>query len=135
MAAGVHRRLQGSLTGYDNARFIARVYGREYREIRDFRRGLRRDRAIHEDAGENLLLSMKARLAFGLSLAIDFDCYLIDEVIAVGDHRFQEKCRRELFEERADRALILASHSAGLIREFCQRAMVLADATAYARSG
>ena len=50
---------------------------------------------------------------------------MIDEVILVGDHNFHQKCRHELFEKRADRALILASHSADLIREFCDRAMVL----------
>jgi capsular polysaccharide transport system ATP-binding protein len=68
---------------------------------------------------------MKARLAFALSLTIEFDCYLIDEVIMVGDADFHRKCHYELFEKRGDRALILASHSPGLIREFCDRAFVL----------
>ncbi len=53
---------------------------------------------------------MRARLAFGLSLAIEFDCYLIDEVIAVGDALFREKCEVELFERRSDRAFIMAWH-------------------------
>jgi capsular polysaccharide transport system ATP-binding protein len=70
---------------------------------------------------------MRARLAFALSLVIEFDCYLIDEVILVGDQSFHRKCHYELFEKRADRALILASHSAELIREFCDSAMVLED--------
>jgi capsular polysaccharide transport system ATP-binding protein len=118
---------QGSLTGYDNARFIARIYGREYREIRDFVEDFAELGHYMKMPVKTYSSGMKARLAFGLSLAIDFDCYLIDEVIAVGDHRFQEKCRRELFEKRADRALILASHSAGLVREYCERAMILAD--------
>jgi capsular polysaccharide transport system ATP-binding protein len=58
-------------------------------------------------------------------LAIEFDCYLIDEIIMVGDANFHKKCHYELFEKRGDRALILASHSPGLIREFCDRALVL----------
>ena len=45
---------------------------------------------------------MRARLAFAISMAIEFDCYLIDEVIAVGDARFHEKCQIELFEKRKD---------------------------------
>jgi capsular polysaccharide transport system ATP-binding protein len=68
---------------------------------------------------------MRARLAFAISMAIEFDCFLIDEVIAVGDVRFHEKCRRELFEKRADRAMIIVSHEAQNIREHCSRACVL----------
>ena len=44
---------------------------------------------------------MRARLAFAISMAIEFDCYLIDEVISVGDARFHAKCQRELFEKRS----------------------------------
>jgi capsular polysaccharide transport system ATP-binding protein len=116
---------QGSLTGYDNARFIARIYGAEYRDIRDFVEDF-------TELGQQLRMpvktyssGMKARLAFALSLAIEFDCYMIDEVILVGDQNFQRKCHEELFEKRADRALILASHSPDIIREYCDSAMVL----------
>jgi capsular polysaccharide transport system ATP-binding protein len=124
---------QGSLTGYDNARFIARIYGREYAELREYIEDF-------TELGRQLKMpvktyssGMKARLAFALSLAIEFDCYLIDEVILVGDHNFHEKCRHELFEKRGDRALILASHNADAIREYCNRAMVLqnGDGTMY----
>ena len=116
---------QGSLTGYDNARFIARIYGHEYSEIREF---------VEEftDLGKQLKMpvktyssGMRARLAFALSLAIEFDCYLIDEVIMVGDANFHHKCHTELFDKRGDRSLVLASHSPELIREFCDRALVL----------
>jgi len=68
---------------------------------------------------------MRARLAFGLSLAIEFDCYLIDEVIAVGDQRFQRKCQEELFDKRKDRAMILASHSIDIVKLYCTHALVL----------
>jgi len=116
---------QGSLTGYDNARFIARIYDRDYREIRDFVEDF-------TELGRQLKMpvktyssGMRARLAFALSLAIEFDCYLIDEVILVGDQNFHRKCHYELFEKRADRALVLASHSPDTIREFCNRTIVL----------
>ena len=116
---------QGSLTGYDNARFIARIYGRRYSEIRDFVEDF-------TELGRQLRMpvktyssGMRARLAFALSLAIEFDCYMIDEVIMVGDHNFQRKCHVELFEKRGDRALILASHSTEIIREYCNTALVL----------
>lgn len=116
---------QGSLTGLDNARFIARIYNREFADIRAFIEDF-------TELGRNLAVPMKtyssgmrARLAFALSLAIEFDCYLIDEVIAVGDRNFQRKCQFELFEKRADRAIILASHSTEAVRTLCTHAMVL----------
>jgi len=68
---------------------------------------------------------MKARFMFALSLAIDFDCYLIDEVIAAGDQRFQRRSHEELFEKRADRSMILASHVSEIVRAYCSRALIL----------
>ncbi|WP_159831168.1 ABC transporter ATP-binding protein [Novosphingobium sp. TCA1] len=116
---------QGSLTGFDNARFIARIYGREYREIRDFV-------AEFSELGGQLRMpvktyssGMRARLAFALSLAIEFDCYLIDEIIAVGDQSFHRKCRYELFEKREDRAMLLASHDTQTVRETCDKAIIV----------
>lgn len=116
---------QGSLTGLDNVRFVCRVYGVAIREAVAF---------VHHftELGEYLLepvrnysAGMRARLAFALSMAIEFDCFLIDEVIAVGDQRFHEKCQYELFEKRRDRALIMVSHDVHIIRERCDRALVL----------
>lgn len=116
---------QGSLTGYDNARFIARIYDKSYAEMRDFVEDF-------TELGNNLKMpvkiyssGMRARLAFALSLAIEFDCYLIDEVIMVGDKNFQNKCKSEFFEKRNDRALLLASHSLELVKQYCNRAIVL----------
>ena len=73
------------------------------------------------------LPGMRARLAFAISMAIEFDCFLIDEVISVGDTRFYEKCRQELFDKRRDRSMIIVSHEAHNIREHCSRACVLAN--------
>jgi capsular polysaccharide transport system ATP-binding protein len=116
---------QGSLTGYDNARFIARIYGRNYSELREFVEDFSELGAQLKMPVKTYSSGMRARLAFALSLAIEFDCYLIDEVIMVGDQNFHKKCHYELFEKRADRALVFASHSAELVREFCNRALVL----------
>jgi capsular polysaccharide transport system ATP-binding protein len=118
---------QGSLTGYDNARFIARIYGREYREIREFVEDFTELGAQLKMPVKTYSSGMRARLAFALSLAIEFECYLIDEVIMVGDANFQKKCQRELFEKRSSRAVVLASHNPHLINEFCNRALVLSE--------
>jgi len=116
---------QGSLTGYDNARFIARIYGRDYADLRDFVEDFSELGAQLKMPVKTYSSGMRARLAFALSLAIEFDCYLVDEVIMVGDQNFHKKCHYELFEKRADRALVFASHSAELVREFCDRAVVI----------
>lgn len=116
---------QGSLTGYDNARFIARIYGSNYSDIRDFIEDFTELGRQLKMPVKTYSAGMRARLAFALSLAIEFDCYIIDEVILVGDQNFQRKCHYELFEKRGDRALILASHSPETIRDFCSKAMVL----------
>ena len=116
---------QGSLTGYDNARFISRIYGHEYSEIREFVEDFTELGVQLKMPVKTYSSGMRARLAFALSLAIEFDCYLIDEIIMVGDANFHHKCHYELFEKRGDRALVLASHSPELIREFCDRALVL----------
>ena len=68
---------------------------------------------------------MRARLALGISLAIDFECLLIDEVIMVGDRRFQEKCQREIFERRQHCAMIMAVHALDVVEEYCSQALVL----------
>lgn len=122
---GFHGGFQGSLTGLDNIRFLSRLYRREYNETRDrvddfaeLGSALRRP-VKHYSSG------MRARLAFGLSLAIEFDCYLIDELVAVGDARFQRKCQEELFQHRAHRAFLMASHDVNLVTSYCDTALII----------
>ncbi len=122
---------QGSLTGMDNLRFICRIYDVDLDYVHNFTQEF-------SELGESLYepvkrysSGMKARLAFALSLAVEFDCYLIDEVIAVGDSRFAAKCRYELFERRKDRSIILVSHSHSAMKEYCNNAMVLDQGKLY----
>lgn len=122
---GFNGGFQGSLTGYDNARFIARIYGREYKDVRGFVEDFTELGNQLSNPVKTYSAGMRARLAFGLSLAIEFECYLIDEVIMVGDRNFQVKCHAEIFEKRHDRALLLASHGIEYIREYCNLAVVL----------
>ncbi|MFL6707434.1 MAG: ABC transporter ATP-binding protein [Massilia sp.] len=118
---------QGTLTGLDNLRFICRVYGVSTEDkiawVEDFTElgKFFREPVKHYSAG------MRARLAFALSMVIEFDCFLIDEVISVGDKRFHDKCRHELFDKRRERAMIMVSHEIHNIYEFCDRACVIAD--------
>jgi ABC-2 type transport system ATP-binding protein/capsular polysaccharide transport system ATP-binding protein len=116
---------QTALTGRDNVRFISRIYNS------DFARNIA---AVEEFAELGPYLrepvrtyssGMRARLAFAISMIIEFDCFLIDEISAVGDARFAQKCQIELFEKRADRAMVIASHDAAYIRDHCDYFAVL----------
>lgn len=114
-----------NMTGNDNIRFIARLYDRPFKDVRDFVEDFAQLGKFLSEPVRTYSAGMRSRLTFGLSLAIDFDCFLVDEVIAAGDQRFQRRSQEEMFEKRADRALLLASHVPEIIRAHCSRAIVL----------
>lgn len=118
---------QSGLSGRDNLRFICRIYGqdpaeklpfvKEFSELGDF---LDQPIRIYSSG-------MRARLAFAISMAIDFDCLLIDEVMAVGDAKFNAKSREELFVKRAHKAMIIVSHNMKYIQQNCSRVYLMND--------
>ena len=118
---------QGSLTGLDNLRFVCRVYCTAFDAARAFVEDFSELGPALSEPVRTYSSGMRARLAFALSMAIEFDCFLIDEVVTVGDARFHDKCRQELFERRRERAMVLVSHEAHYMREHCSRALVLHD--------
>ena len=116
---------QGTLTGLDNLRFICRVYGTSIDDKADFVQEFSELGRYLREPVKTYSSGMRARLAFAISMVVEFDCFLIDEIVAVGDSRFNAKCNLELFDKRRDRAMIIVSHQAGYIREHCTRAAVL----------
>lgn len=122
-AGGFH----GSLSGLDNVRFICRVYGAPIAPAVAFVENFAELGQYLREPVKKYSSGMRARLAFAISMGVEFDCFLIDEIVAVGDDRFHAKCHAELFEKRRDRAMIIVSHNAAFIREHCTRAAVLAD--------
>ena len=116
---------QVSLTGIDNLRFICRIYDAPIKPAIEFVKEFSELGEYLREPVRKYSSGMRARLAFAISMAVEFDCFLIDEIVAVGDSRFHEKCRIELFEKRSDRAMIVVSHNPEYIREHCQRAAVL----------
>lgn len=118
---------QNALTGMDNLRFICRIYGVSYEDKIDYVQSFSELGPYLYEPLSVYSSGMRARLAFALSMIIEFDCFLIDEVVAVGDARFHSKCHTELFEKRADRALIIVSHDANYVREHCSKICVLSQ--------
>lgn len=120
---------QASLTGFDNLRFICRIYGVDPNGKEEFVQEFSELGVYLREPVRSYSAGMRARLAFAISMVVEFDCFLIDEIVAVGDARFHAKCHEELFVKRADRAMIIVSHDANYIREHCHRAAVLAGGT------
>lgn len=122
---GLNGGVGGSMTGHDNIRFICRIYNKPFALMREFVDDFAELGKFLAEPVRTYSAGMRARLNFALSVAIDFDCYLIDEIISVGDQRFQRRSHEELFEKRADRSLILASHAPDIVKDYCSRALVL----------
>ena len=116
---------QGALTGLDNLRFICRIYNTSIDDKIPFVQEFSELGRYLREPVKSYSSGMRARLAFALSMVIEFDCFLIDEIIAVGDSRFHEKCRVELFEKRRDKSMIIVSHSPDFIKAHCDDAGVI----------
>lgn len=122
---GFSGSFHGDLTGLQNVRFIARVYGVDTDELVAF---------VEEfaDLGQHFNLpirtyssGMRSRLAFGVSMGIHFDTYLVDEVTAVGDAAFKQKSEA-LFNQRVEECgAIMVTHTMGQVRRLCHHACVL----------
>jgi len=121
-AGGLHP----NMTGRDNLSFIARAYGESVREVTDFVEEFAEIGPYMDAAVKTYSSGMVQRVAFGLSMAISFECYLIDEVMAVGDARFQARCRYEFEKRKKNSDLIMVSHSMDSIKTYCDQALVLA---------
>lgn len=113
--------LQGSLTGRQNTKFVCRIHGHEddlpnrLAYIQDFSElGEAFDEPIRTYSA-----GMRSRLQFALSLAVDFDIYISDEVTAAGDAAFRSKAAAA-FKSLVGRAsLIMVSHAEGVLKQFC----------------
>ena len=123
LASGFHP----FITGRENVKFVARAYGEDVRKVMDFVEDFAELGDYMDVPVKTYSSGMAARLAFGLSMAIEFECYLIDETLAVGDARFQAKCKRIFERRRANADLIVVSHSMETIKEYCDHGAVLVD--------
>ncbi len=115
----------GSLTGAENARFVARIYGMDVKIVVSFARTFSELGEYFDMPVKTYSSGMRARLAFALSMAVDFDVYLVDEITAVGDTQFQRKCRAAFDERRGRSTVIIVSHDMGTIRNYCDSCALL----------
>ena len=120
----------GDLTGLQNTRFVARIYGVDSDQLIDFVWAF-------SELGEKMRMplrsysqGMRARLAFALSMGIDFDTYLIDEISAVGDAAFREKCETALIDRLDGKSAIVVSHNLAFLKRVCDAGVVMEEGQA-----
>lgn len=122
---GLGNSFHAQMTGEQNTRFVARVYGVDTEELIHFVRDFSELGSQFQNPVKTYSSGMKARLAFGLSMGIQFDTYLIDETTSVGDARFNRKSRAVFLERVKDAGAIMVSHQVKTMREFCESGIVL----------
>lgn len=122
---GFASAFQSGLTGADNARFIARIYGADDKWLLKFVEDFAELGSYFHEPIRTYSSGMVARLAFGVSLAIDFDCYLVDEVTAAGDERFRERAESALIQRRDSGTLVMISHDTNTLFRYCTRGAVV----------
>lgn len=113
------------LTGAQNVRFVARIYGVDTRELLAFVEDFAEIGAHFDLPLRSYSSGMRSRLAFGCSMGIRFDTYLVDEVTSVGDALFRQKSERVFRARMAQSGAIVVSHSLGLLERLCEAGAVL----------
>jgi capsular polysaccharide transport system ATP-binding protein len=113
------------LTGVQNVRFVARIYGIDTDALVAYVQDFAELGEFFEMPVRAYSSGMKARLAFGMSMGIHFDWYLVDEITAVGDSAFRKKSLSVFRHRLKDAGLLMASHSVNTIRNYCTSGLVL----------
>ncbi|WJD64070.1 ABC transporter ATP-binding protein [Pseudomonas kurunegalensis] len=127
---GLTGGFQGSMTGRDNIKFVCRVYGATGEAMREKVRYVQEFAEIGDWIDEPIKTyssGMRSRVAFGLSMAFDFDYYLIDEVMSVGDAQFKRKCAKVFKERLKTSNIVLVSHSMPEIKKLCDVVLLVRD--------
>lgn len=118
---------QGNLSTIDNIRFISRIYGADWKKAVDFVEAFAELGSYLHMPVKTFSSGMRARLNLAMSLAIQFDVYLMDEIPGVGDVRFKARFEEAFNELRNKASLILISHNPNTIRTYCDIAFLLKD--------
>ncbi len=119
------------LSGRQNARFIARIYGADTDRMVEFVKEFSELGSALDQPIKSYSTGMRARLAFGVSMAANFDCYLVDEITAVGDISFRRKCQEAFRDKMAASQIIMVSHSEETLKNYCSSALLLEEGTVW----
>lgn len=119
---GLSGGFQGSMTGRQNVKFVARIHGGDSHteEVIDKVQAFAEIGTAFDEPVKTYSSGMRARLGFGMSLAFDFDVYLSDEATAVGDRAFRKKASNAFHDKVGQASLIMVSHDETILKELCQ---------------
>jgi capsular polysaccharide transport system ATP-binding protein len=115
----------GTMSGAENVRFVARIYGEDTERVLDFVESFSELGEFFRMPVSSYSSGMRARLAFGVSMAVAFDYYLVDEITAVGDDKFRQKCLTTFTKKLANSGIIMISHSKATLKQYCRVGAVL----------
>lgn len=115
----------GSLTGRENLRFVSRIYGADIKKVTDYVEDFAELGKYLDMPVKTYSSGMRSKLAFGLSMAIQFDFYLIDEAFSVGDAPFRKKAQEVIKSRTSNATLIFVSHSMAAVQQSCVCGAVL----------
>ena len=118
---------KGNLTGRENCRFVARIYGLSVRSVERFVEEFSEIGKYFDMPVATYSSGMKSRISFGLSMAVDFECYLVDEALSVGDGIFRARADALFEAKRKQASLIIVSHSPATVRRYCDMGAVMSN--------
>ncbi|WP_444926812.1 ABC transporter ATP-binding protein [Microbulbifer sp. TRSA002] len=119
---GLAGGFQGSMTGRENVAFVCGIHGiwgGAQRKVMDMVQDFAEIGNYFDVPVSSYSSGMRSRLGFGLSIAVDFDIYLVDEVMSVGDAHFKRKCEEVIAEKRKSSSFIIVAHAMALLRKNC----------------
>jgi len=125
LSGGFNKRM----SAVQNVKFVSRIYGQDTERILESVREFADIGSFFDMPMQTYSSGMRGRVAFGISLAIDFKVYLIDESISVGDKKMQQRAR-EAFRKRVDEGgamIVIVSHHSRVLREYCEHGAILKD--------
>ena len=122
---GYRGGFQPNLTGRENTQFISRIYGADSREIEEYVQDFSELGVYYDMPMKTYSAGMRGRVAFAVSLAMHFECYLVDEAIAVGDRRFKQKYVDEFRGINDKASIIIVSHQTKTIKQFSDSVAIL----------
>jgi capsular polysaccharide transport system ATP-binding protein len=115
----------GNMTGRQNAAFIARVYGYNVDQVVDFVEAFAELGEYFDEPVKTYSSGMSARLGFGVSIALEFDVYLIDEGFSAGDARFSARCQAAFQGRLENSRMIIVSHTTETLLTYCDAGATL----------
>jgi capsular polysaccharide transport system ATP-binding protein len=118
---------KGNMTGRENSRFVARIYGLDVESVECFVEEFAELGKYFDMPVSTYSSGMSARVSFAVSMAVDFECYLIDEMLGVGDRRFKSRAEAIFNAKRERASLIMVSHSTSMLAQFCDMGALLYD--------